>query len=30
MTVAETPIEPRFRLKLVPILVTAALGYAVP
>jgi hypothetical protein len=30
MTVTETPIEPRFRLKLVPLLVTAALGYAVP
>jgi hypothetical protein len=30
MTVAETPIEQRFRLKLVPILVTVALGYAVP
>jgi hypothetical protein len=30
MTVTEAPIEPRFRLKLIPILVTAALGYAVP
>ena len=30
MTSTETPIEPRFRLKLVPILVTAALGYGVP
>jgi uncharacterized protein len=30
MTITETPVEPRFRLKLVPILVTAALGFAVP
>jgi hypothetical protein len=30
MTVAESQIEPRFRLKLVPILVTAVMGYAVP
>ena len=27
---SETPIAPRFRLKLVPILVTAALGFGVP
>jgi hypothetical protein len=27
---AATPNEPRFRLKIVPILVTAALGYGVP
>jgi hypothetical protein len=30
MTVKESPIEPRFQLKLVPILVTAALGFGVP
>ena len=30
MTVTEPQIEPRFRLKLIPILVTAALGYGVP
>ncbi|HEY2444115.1 MAG TPA: CPBP family intramembrane glutamic endopeptidase [Rhizomicrobium sp.] len=30
MTVADVRVEPRFRLKLVPILVTAALGYGVP
>ncbi len=30
MTVAETDVEPRFRLKLIPILVTAVLGFAVP
>ena len=30
MTVAESPSEPRFKLKLIPILVTVALGYGVP
>jgi uncharacterized protein len=30
MTITESPIEPRFRLKLVPILLTSALGFAVP
>lgn len=30
MTVAESPTEPRFKLKLIPILVTVALGFAVP
>jgi len=30
MTVPELPTEPRFRLKLIPILVTVALGYGVP
>ncbi|MGA7712982.1 MAG: CPBP family intramembrane glutamic endopeptidase [Rhizomicrobium sp.] len=30
MTIAESKAEPRFRLKLIPILVTAALGFAVP
>ncbi len=30
MTTSDTQIEPRFRLKLIPILVTAALGYGVP
>jgi CAAX protease family protein len=30
MTVKESPIEPRFQLKPVPILVTAALGFGVP
>jgi uncharacterized protein len=30
MTIAETPIEPGFRLKFVPILVTVALGFGVP
>jgi hypothetical protein len=30
MTVAEPPTEPRFKLKLIPILVTVALGYGVP
>src|SRR5579864_7305596 len=30
MTIIESRIEPRFRLKLVPILVTAAIGFAVP
>ncbi len=30
MTAADIPIEPRFRLRLVPILVTAALGLVLP
>jgi len=30
MTAAEIPIEPRFRLRIVPILVTAALGLVLP
>lgn len=30
MTVADVRVEPRFRPKLIPILVTAALGYGVP
>jgi hypothetical protein len=30
MTVRESQIEPGFRLKLVPILITVVLGYGVP
>lgn len=30
MTVAESKNEPRFHLKLIPILITAVLGFAVP
>jgi hypothetical protein len=30
MRIAESQVEPRFRLKIVPLLVTAALGYGVP
>ena len=30
MTAMKSQIEPRFKLKLFPILVTAALGYGVP